>query len=167
MSRAAVGDADAPDAWRTDAVRLAAVISGGAGVVHLVAAREHFGDETVYGALFVLAGVLQLAWAALAWRRADRRVLVAGIALQLGIALAWALSRTVGLPSGETPWRPEAIGPLDAQATADELLAAALAGLALRRDRGHPRLADVLEALGLLAVAGTWLMLAVGAEHGH
>lgn len=158
----------APEQWRTDIVRLAAVLSGGAGVVHAVASRDHVGDEPLYGALFVVAAVAQIAWAVAAWRHGDRRtVLRAGLALQLGIFAAWALSRIVGLPSGETPWQPEAIGPLDAQVAADELLAALMIAVALRGRRGPRLAADVLEALALLAIAGTWLLLAVGAEHGH
>jgi hypothetical protein len=169
VSEAAAGEPDGERlAWRTDAIRLAAVVSGAAGAAHLVAAGDHVSEEPLYGALFVVAGLLQIAWAVAVWRFGARAPLLrAGIVLQLGIAAAWALSRTVGLPSGQTPWQPESVGPLDAQVTADELLTAALAATALRERRGPRVLADGLELLALLCVAGTWLMLAVGAEHGH
>lgn len=158
----------AAGAWRTDAARLAAVLSGAAAAVHLTVARLHFDEHWLFGVLFVAAGLAQLAWAVAAWRRAgDRRVLAAGVVVQLGIVAAWVLSRTIGLPYGPHPWKAESAGPLDVQCTLDELLVAALAVVAAR-GRRRPRAAvDALELLALLAIAATWLLLAVGAEHGH
>lgn len=157
-------------AWRTDLVRLAAVLSGAAAAVHLSVARLHFDEYWLYGAGFVASGVLQLAWAVAVWRRhEDRRLIVAGFVLQLGIALVWVVSRTVGLPYGPQPGDPESIGPLDAQCTFDELVIVVLGGVAMwGARRGRRRFAvDGLEALALLAAAATWFMLAAGAGHGH
>lgn len=63
-------------AWRGDLLRLAAVLSGAA-VVHRVVARQHFDEYGSFGALFVLSGVLRIAWAVAIWRRghADDRPL--------------------------------------------------------------------------------------------
>lgn len=159
-------------AWRTDLVRLAAVLSGAAAAVHLSVARLHFDEYWLFGVGFVVAGVLQLGWAVAIWRRGgDRRLLIAGLALQLGIALVWVVSRTVGLPYGPQAGRAESIGALDAQCTLDELLIVLLGVVSLRAAAGlrpRPRLAvDALELLALLATAATWFMLAAGADHGH
>lgn len=159
-----------PGAWRTDLIRLAAVLSGAAAAVHLSVARLHFDEYWGFGVGFVVSGVLQLAWAVAIWRRSgDRRLLVAGLALQLGIVAVWVVSRTAGLPYGDHPGQAESIGPLDAQCTFDELLIVVL-GLVSARSvlRSRPRLAvDALEGLALLATAATWFMLAAGAGHGH
>jgi hypothetical protein len=159
-----------PGAWRTDLLRLAAVLAGAAAAVHLSVARLHFDEYWLFGVAFVVSGVLQLAWAVAIWRRpGDRRLVVAGLVLQLAIALVWVVSRTAGLPYGDDPGRPEAIGPLDAQCTFDELLIVVLGLVAMRGAlRPRPRLAvDALEVLALLATAATWFMLAAGAGHGH
>lgn len=159
-----------PGAWRTDLVRLAAVLSGAAAAVHLSVARLHFDEYWLFGVGFVVAGVLQLAWAVAIWRRnADRRLLIAGGAVQLTIALVWVISRTAGLPYGPSAGAAESIGPLDAQSTFDELLIVALGAVAIwGARRGRRRFAvDGLEVLALLATAATWFMLAAGAEHGH
>ena len=157
-------------AWRTDLVRLAAVLSGAAAAVHLSVARLHFDEYWLFGVGFVVSGVLQLAWAVAVWRRnGDRRLVVAGLVLQAGIAVVWVVSRTVGLPYGPEAGQPESVGPLDAQCTLDELLIVALGAVALHRaSRPRPKLAvDALELLALLATAATWFMLAAGAGHGH
>jgi hypothetical protein len=160
-------------AWRTDLVRLSAVLSGAAAVVHLSVARLHFDEYWGFGVGFVVSGVLQLAWAVAIWRRKeDRRLLWAGgVVLQLGIVAVWVWSRTIGLPYGDHPWKPESIGALDAQCSFDEVLIAVLAVVSVRfatGDRPRPRFAvDALELLALLATAATWFMLAAGAGHGH
>jgi predicted branched-subunit amino acid permease len=159
-----------PGAWRTDLVRLAAVLSGAAAAVHLSVARLHFDEYWLFGAGFVVSGVLQLAWAVAIWKRHDdRRLLTAGFVLQLGIAAVWVVSRTVGLPYGPSAGDPESIGPLDAQCTFDELLIVVIGAMALWGVRsGRRRFAvDGLELLALLATAATWFMLAAGAGHGH
>jgi hypothetical protein len=157
-------------AWRTDLVRLAAVLSGAAAAVHLSVARQHFDEAWLFGVGFVVSGVLQLAWAVAIWRRdGDRRLLVAGLVLQLGIVLVWVVSRTSGLPYGPESWDPESVGALDAQCTFDELLIVVLGLVSTRHaSRSRPRLAvDGLELLALVATAATWFMLAAGAGHGH
>jgi hypothetical protein len=163
-----VTDAATAVGWRGDLLRLAAVVSGAAGAVHLSVARLHFDEYGLYGALFVASGVLQVAWAVLVWRRRDdRRLLAAGVALQVGVVSVWLLSRTAGLPYGPHPWNPESIGPLDAQCTFDELLIAVLAAVAVWATGRRRLLVDALEAVALIATAATWFMLAAGAGHGH
>jgi hypothetical protein len=107
----------------------------GAGVIHLALGPEHVDELGGPGFGFYLAAILQLGWAGAAvvafrpWRRvassssiggrsprgapARRRLAIAGIAINATILAAWAVSRLVGLPAGETPWVPEAIGRAD------------------------------------------------------
>jgi hypothetical protein len=156
------------EGWRGDLLRLGAVLSAAAAVVHLSVARLHFDEYWLFGVLFVVSGVLQLAWAALIWRRRDdRRLLLAGVVLQLGIVLVWVVSRTAGLPYGPEPWDPESVGPLDAVCSLDEVLIAVLAAVSVWAVRRRRLLVDGLEAFALIATAGTWFMLAAGAGHGH
>jgi hypothetical protein len=53
--------------------------------------------------------------------RPVRGVLLAGAIVNLGVAAAWALSRTLGMPVGPEPWTPEAVGVADVTATLFEL----------------------------------------------
>jgi hypothetical protein len=155
-------------AWRGDLLRLGAVLSAAAAVVHLSVARVHFDEYWLFGVLFVASGVLQLAWAVLIWRRRDdRRLLVAGLALQLGIVVVWVASRTTGLPDGPERWKPESVGPLDAVCSLDEVLIVVLGAVAVRAARRRRGVVDGLEAFALIATAGTWFLLAAGAGHGH
>jgi hypothetical protein len=154
--------------WRSDLIRLGAVLSAAAAVVHLSVAPHHFDEYWLFGALFVASAVLQLAWAPLIWRRrADRRLLLAGVVMQLGIVVVWVVSRTTGLPIGPEPWDPESIGALDAACSFDEVLIAVLAGVAVWSARRRRFVVDGLEAVALVATAATWFLLAAGAGHGH
>ena len=85
---------------------IAGAASLGAGLVHAAAAGTHAGADTlvrlfaVTAALQVgwAAGLAWVAWAALAAVRPVRAVLWIGVLLNGGAAVAWALSRTQGLP---------------------------------------------------------------------
>jgi hypothetical protein len=81
----------------------------------------------------------------------------------VGVAVVWALSRTVGLPIGSGAWTPEAVGALDVIATADELLVAIVA-VSLRAGR-RPARAPVIAA-GVLLVVLSSLVLVTG-SHAH
>jgi hypothetical protein len=69
-------------------------------------------------------GWLQLLWAGAVWSRRSRRLLFAGAALQLGIVLVWAVSRTAGVPFGPGAGVAEEVGFPDALSTGLELTAA-------------------------------------------
>jgi hypothetical protein len=53
--------------------------------------------------------------------RPDRDVLLVGAVVNLGVAAAWVLSRTVGMPIGPEAWTPEAVGVVDVVATLFEV----------------------------------------------
>lgn len=79
---------------------------------------------------------LQVLWAILVVPRPDdRRLLLAGAAGNLAIALVWVVSRIVGLPLGPTPFQPESVGWKDLLATYDEFAVVLLIALLLQGRR--------------------------------
>jgi hypothetical protein len=100
LSRQGNKRAYGPDA--SDPVRLvgqiAAVLSIGAGVIHISAAGDH-SDIPVMLAGFMLVAVLQIGLGALLISRPPSRLLIAAaIAMTLSSIGLWVVSRTVGLP---------------------------------------------------------------------
>ena len=104
---------------------VAAALSIGAGVIHFALGPEHVVELGPLGYGFYVSGALQVGWAAILAlallmprgrdaKPAFRKLVQAGIAINVAILAAWAISRVVGLPAGETPWTPEAIGRPDA-----------------------------------------------------
>jgi len=77
-----------------------ACLSAAAGIIHLVMAPSHFGESTVEGAGFLVAGWVQLTLAvALIRAEAPRRPVLAAVAVVNATLIAlWAVSRTAGLP---------------------------------------------------------------------
>jgi hypothetical protein len=163
-----------------------AALSIGAGVIHFALGPEHLEELGALGFGFYLSGALQVAWAAalgvLLVMPADRdrtrglrAVAWSGIAINVTILAAWAFSRIVGLPAGETPWTPEAIGRPDSIAAVLEGglvvgLAASLRGWAGGRARSTRWLA-IGAAIALSAVVvGTVVAIApdeTGEAEGH
>lgn len=119
----------------------AAVLVFGAGVVHLAVAPDHFEEYVVFGLFFTLSGLAQLGAAVVVLLRPSRRLLVVTAAATTAFVLLWLVSRTLGLPLGPEPWRPEAIGVPDVLCEALEvasvpiLLTLAVRGPRVRRRR--------------------------------
>ncbi len=159
----------APAPIRFTPVVLTALSSAGAGLVHGAAAGSHNDDPTL-ALLFAVAAVAQLGWAALALARPTRRVALAGMLLNLGLAVAWALTRTdAGVPGMPVLGSGESIGLQDgvAAALASAAVSAGLwAWLAdeppawLQRTGVAPAVVVALAALTLPAMAA-------GHEHAH
>jgi stress up-regulated protein Nod 19 len=106
------------------------VLAVGAGVLHLLAARDHL-EHPLIAAFFVNLACAQIAWAALVvWQRSSL-VLKAGIIGNLIVVGIWMMSRTTGIPLFEVTSEVEPIGFADAAATLFELTSAAGAGLLL------------------------------------
>jgi hypothetical protein len=99
----------------------AAAASAGAGLVHAAAAGSH-GDQPTLAWLFALCAVAQLGWAGFVVFRPHRLLVVAGILLNAGCVVVWALTRItdIGGPFGSV----EAVGFQDS-------LAALLAAIAV------------------------------------
>jgi hypothetical protein len=165
---------------------LAITASTGAGLIHLALGPEHLEELGALGWGFYVAAALQVGWVAAVVAAhavtpdpaADgprlRAVALAGIAMNVAILGAWVVSRTVGLPTGETPWVPEAIGRADLISAALEIGIVAIlaaqwrtAGTAqlvrVAPRRGPARLAAVLSFAAI--VAGTAIGLAPDDAH--
>jgi hypothetical protein len=101
---------------------LVAAVTCVAGLIHIGAAVDHFGEFPLYTMAFVAMAIVQLTWAAVILRRPSRRALLFGIVFNVGVIALWAASRTVGVPIAPRPWVPEPVGVADLLATADELV---------------------------------------------
>jgi hypothetical protein len=126
------------------------------GLIHVVAAVQHVDEYLLFAIFFAWLAPVQFAWGVAVYRRPSSRLLTLGAVGSALIALLWLVSRTSGLPIGESPWRPEAIGPLDVLATADEVVLAVMVFLQLA---SLPRAALARVAGYLAGAAGTVLIL--------
>jgi hypothetical protein len=106
------------------------VLGAGAGILHLLAARDHTHHWYV-ATFFVLLALAQFAWGGLAAFTRSRRVLTMGIAGNLAVVAVWAFSRTTGIPLFDATRAVEPIGIADGVAVLFELTASAGAALAL------------------------------------
>ncbi|MGH2771353.1 MAG: hypothetical protein ACRDJF_12655, partial [Actinomycetota bacterium] len=162
-------------------VRGVAVLSAGAGVIHLSAAPEHFELSLAHGLFFIVVAGLQLLWAGLIVRRPTSSLLAAGALGNGAIAAIWLISRTSGIPFGPEAGIPEPVGLTDSLATAFELLIiGAGAYLLLRRPTpaegspsflraamARPTLAGVASIVFLLTAATFTPLAGQGPVHGH
>jgi hypothetical protein len=149
-----------------DSITVALVsLSAAAGTVHLAVAADHFAEYFLFGLFFIVAGVGQVAWAALvALAGASRTLLLLATGNLLIVAL-WAVSRTSGIPLGPNAGTPERIGFSDTVTTVFEVLVVVLAARLLLSRRSHWRQARALWAAPLLiaSTAALAVLSAVGA----
>ena len=158
---------------------LLVALSVGTALIHLAATPEHLEELGVLGFGFPLAAALQATWAGAWWLRPGDSVARLGIALNGAIAVAWAWSRTVGLPSGDSRWQPEAVGGPDAASTLFEVaIVAVLIAHLTGRDVAIGRRMRDLAAVATVAIVpivgvvflATLLAISVaaggGASHG-
>ena len=119
------------DQARGPLLHVAAAASAIAGLIHAAAAGSHSSLPTL-ATLFGLTAVAQVGWAALAQRRSDVPVAIAGIVIHAGAIATWLLSRTVGISFVDGLDGPQVIGLQDGLAVGLESVAvvAALAALA-------------------------------------
>jgi len=150
---------------------IAGLLAAIAGGVHGTLAPSHARETTILGVAFAAVAVVQLVSAALLVQRPGRRVLEVVAAGNVALVLAWAASRTVGLPVGARPWSPEPIGLLDVSTMLVEL-ACLYTCLALRSDDPPPptpRVARLMNvALAAVGAFGLFLLMAAQthADHG-
>jgi hypothetical protein len=180
-SRSVAGPAVAPSPPTAMVGRSLAVmcagLSAGAAVIHLVAAPHHYEEIGDLGAGFLAAAVFQGAWAVACLSGPSTRTRRLGIVVNAAIVLAWAYTRTIGLPVGEFAGSPEPIGFPDAATVVFELLL--IAGLLLiwarPFDPEPPRVAArtiasiaIVPVLGLtiLATSLATVAIASGLDHG-
>jgi hypothetical protein len=68
------------------------------GLIHLWIAPEHYGHAPVHGIFFVAAGIGQLAWAYLFYKKPTAQLYYAGLVLTGGLTVLWALTRVSTQP---------------------------------------------------------------------
>jgi FtsP/CotA-like multicopper oxidase with cupredoxin domain len=114
----------------------AAVLTLGAGAVHLAVVPDHLQEYLPFGVFFVVVGLGQMATGVAVVVRPSRTLftMIATAAAVLG--WLWLVSRTSGLPVGPDPWTPEPVGTADVVCTAFELFS--LPVLLTLGHRGQP-----------------------------
>jgi hypothetical protein len=124
-----------PERQLDDRLFVVCGLAWAAGVIHAKAAIDHRDVSALHVVFFEIVACAQLLWGAALYRRPGQRLLAAGAIGSLAVVAVWVLSRTIGLPVGPTPWRPEAVAAIDAIATADEIVLAGLVALGLGASR--------------------------------
>jgi len=118
----------------TVAVFALGLLSAAAATIHASVSAQHFREAFIFGVFFLAASSAQAGWAVLLISRPSRPILVVGAAGNAAVIMLWTVTRTVGLPVGPEPWRPETIGTLDVISTLLELaLVIGAANLLARR----------------------------------
>ena len=117
-----------------------ALLSAGAGAIHLAVMGEHAREWWLFGLFFAASGAAQLVWAVVVASRGTRSLLVAGAIGNAAIVALWAASRLVGVPVGPHAGTPEAVGLADVVATAYEALVVIGATWLLLRRSSRPAL---------------------------
>jgi hypothetical protein len=112
-----------------------AALSASAGVLHATVIREHLNEYWLFGAFFIVAASLQLVWAVMVLRGVGRNWILAGAFGNAAVVLLWWTSRTIGLPFGPEPWKPEAFGLVNLAVTAIEIAVISLCVVALSETR--------------------------------
>jgi hypothetical protein len=157
----ATSDAGRWIGWSVALRVLGAACSVAAGAIHFSVVGVHAAVDPVEGVLFAVAAWLQLGSALGVLLVPSRAAFLALAAVNAAAVLAWAWSRTLGLPFGADAWIPQGIGPADALATVFEVLAAALAAaLVFGTARGGPRRVARLSS-AVAYVGGAVLAIAV------
>jgi len=113
---------DARHGYRRGLLYPAAMLTVGAAAIHFAVAPDHLVEFAPFGILFVVVGTVQLALAALVVVLPGRRVFATAMAVGAACLLVWGVSRTVGLPVGSNPGKPEPLGLADALTSIFELL---------------------------------------------
>ncbi|UXA18050.1 hypothetical protein [Mycobacterium sp. SMC-4] len=162
-------------AARTDsrlAVRLAALASLGASVIHFAVVPAHWHEWAPAGLFFVVIGLTQLTWALWVLARTTPSVLAAGIMLNVGAIALWTVSRTTGAPFGPHSGTAEVVAGADLCAVLLQTYVVMGAGWVVYRGlRGAsiPAFANAMVlvgAVGVVTLAST-VGVASGLRHDH
>jgi FtsP/CotA-like multicopper oxidase with cupredoxin domain len=135
----------------------AAMLTLGAAAIHFSVAPDHLPEFPLFGVFFFAVGAAQLVLGVLVVVLPGRRVFASAIGVALACLLIWAVSRTVGLPFGPHPGKPEVLGLADALTGAFELLSILIFVLLIfgppRRSNRHWWLAAVVPTAVVLTIA--------------
>ena len=144
-----------------------AALSMVAGAIHAVVAAPHLAEFWLFGSLFVALAVFQLGWGALLYRRPSPELLRIGAWVSAGVIAVWLASRTVGLPVGPGAGRAEAVGAVDAIATAIEAAIVGLCVVLLNPARRLPAPIAVVRTAAIGLMMAGLLALLLGGGHSH
>jgi len=149
-----------PQARRRTVPGELALCSAAAGTIHFAVIRPHWDEYVPFAVLFAVVGAFQLVWATVVLVRPARSVLLLGAVVNFGVAGAWVLSRTAGLPIGPDAWTPETVGVADVAATLFEVVIAAgsAASLSSARRGLEAHLTRAAAQLAAIAIAVTLLV---------
>lgn len=147
-------------------VRIAALASLGAGIIHAAVVQDHSRTWWVSGVFFALLAAFQVGWGLLALLRPPgpgsrwgRWLLVAGLAVAVGSAALWTVTRWVtGEPFGPNAGTQLPVGPAGIASTSLELVTV-VGVLASHRLPSRPArgvLAAVMAAALVLAAPTAW-----------
>jgi hypothetical protein len=160
---------------RTFLIRCAALLTGGAALIHVGVSADHLQEWRAAGLFLLVSAAVQLGWALWCWSRpSSRRILLAGAGGSVALALVWAVSRTSGLPLGPEAGVAEPVGVADSVCVALEVLSAGLSVVAATawaparlKAPSTPRRAAVLTGAvaALTLVASGAAIAAPGHEH--
>lgn len=103
------------------ALQVAAGTSFLAGLIHCAVIPEHLTHWWGYAAFFTLLGVFEIIWAALILTGHERKLLLLGVIVNVGVLALWAVTRSTGLPFGPDPGNPEAVAMPDVLCCVAEL----------------------------------------------
>ncbi|WP_455013147.1 hypothetical protein [Mycobacterium antarcticum] len=153
-------------------MKLAALASFGAAIVHFAVVPTHWQEWVPAGLFFLSIALFQLIWARLVLARMTTSVLAAGIMLNVGAIALWALSRTSGAPFGPHAGEPELVKAADLCAVLLQIYVLMAAGWVVYR--GHhgepiPAFGNAIVLLGATAVVAlaSTVGVASGLRHGH
>ena len=144
---------------RDGIVYAVALVSAGAGAIHLAVAKTHFDEYTLFGVFFVGSGIAQLVWPIWLLLRRWRPLLALGAVGNALIVALWGVDRIWGLPLGPEHWKPDPVGFGDSVTAAFELLLVAGCVTLLARDRERPLRPSAAAGLTLAVAALTALSL--------
>ena len=74
-----------------------------AGVIHLLLAPSHYAHALAHGLFFALAGMAELLWAVLFWRKPSSKLYYLGLALAGGLIVLWLITRFLVAPFEHEP----------------------------------------------------------------
>jgi hypothetical protein len=155
----------------TPAHWLLAVLTAGAGVIHLVMAPTHLASSNADGITFLVAGWTQLVLAAALVLRPRRAVVVLTAAANALYVGAWVMAHSVGLPYGAHRGAAETATFVSQACVALEVGAVALAVVLAFQPRfgtAHRRAGIVVAGFAALVVlAGTTAAIASPSARGH
>ena len=150
----------------------AAFASLGAAATHVAVAPSHFTDWPLSGVFFFATAAFQAGWALAVLRGASRRAMKAGLLVNAGTLLIWAISRTAGFPVGPHANVPEQVDRVDLTTVAFEAIIFLLAlwSFRARHTRGFRSSFSAATMIGIVGAGVTaFAMPAVelAGSHGH